>query len=118
MIINKLNQIRTRFRQERQAIDPLDRVIGVSYDSNTQPIAVGSEYNILIRSKHTDYANLTKQESIRLKFNNEHVANNFLELVDSDFTYHDFGLKRPEIQTRFVYNYEFADYENYSRNGN
>ena len=118
MIISKLNQIRTRFRQERQAIEPLDKTIGVSYNLDMEPVTVGDEYIIRSISGSTNPQTLVHTETIRMKFNNTHVADNFAELVDSSFSYHDFSLKRPNIETRFIYNYEFANYENYTRNAN
>ncbi len=114
MIIKKLQYLRTRIRQVPTNI-PLDKLIGSHYNSDMEEVSTGYSYNIVNNSsEHVPYTS-RRLEAISISFPTIQKANEVANLPDRNFSYHDFNVKRPDIDTKYIYNYEFVDYENLSR---
>lgn len=117
MIIKKLQYLRTRIRQVPTNI-PLDKLIGSHYNSDMEEVSTGYSYNIVNNSsEHVPYTS-RRLEAISISFPTIQKANEVANLPDRNFSYHDFNVKRPDIDTKYIYNYEFVDYENLSRETN
>ena len=115
MIIKKLQYLRTRIRQVPTNI-PLDKLIGSHYNSDMEEVSTGHYYNII--SKTAAQSPDKRLETIIMSLGTIQKTKEIADLPSASFVYHDFAVKRPNINTKYIYNYEFNDYENLSRNLN
>ncbi len=126
MIIKKLQQLRTQIRQVPTDFD-LDKLIGPHYSIDPDTLRlkeVPANKQYTIASYSSSYENLslggTRKETIRVRTSRP-TSQLLRELPNTSqeprrYTYHNFVLKRPNIKTKFIYNYEFLEYENLTRN--
>jgi hypothetical protein len=83
-----------------------------------EEVSTGYLYNIVSNTvEHMPYTD-KRLERISVSLSLPQQANFVANLLDGEFSYHDFNVKRPDIETKYIYNYEFNDYENISRDLN
>ena len=113
MIIKKLQYLRTTHRQVPTDNTILDRAVGTYYDSEMQEVASEINYEITETIETQAEIGLDVKQRVVIKLDTQEETQKFVDMVEGNFTYHNFRCKRPNIEDKYIYNYEFVNYENF-----
>ena len=58
------------------------------------------------------------KQKIVIRASTKRKANLLADIPDGNFTYHNFTCKRPNIEDKYIYNYEFLNYERWTKRTN
>ena len=117
MIIKKLQYLRTDHKQVPTS-NPLDEMIGSHHNSEMETVSEGIAYTVTDRTESYSGQNIIISERIGIKTNTKAKAQQIADIEDGSFTYHDFTCKRPNVDDKYIYNYEFINYENWTTQTN